>query len=346
MYKFAIYTICKNELVHVDKWYNSLRLADAIYILDTGSTDGTLEKLQEIEKFDPKFHLYQKSYEHFSFGDAWNTILEKIPEDIDFVFRVDMDQWIVNKYWPFELSLTFMREKVDPKQSTAVWINMFEKNFSRVENHMCVSSRDVRWAGDIHERQYFPGVSSKNVRGLFVPILIYHNQKYPSTNGTGIPGCQKRFDFYADIANNQYFENNTVFNFLHYVMAHGNTNDVIKDFFLYITHHKEFKECDRLTTYDMDYKPQIFDIISTFMGLLVAIKSIDNFKYHQEKCGKLDMSVEYPYVVKLLDQLQIFFFGLQVARDNGLPLRTVYGDIEEMAQELESCIKDFKKYFK
>jgi hypothetical protein len=41
----TVYGICKNELKNVDKWLDSFGEADYICLLDTGSTDGTWEKL-------------------------------------------------------------------------------------------------------------------------------------------------------------------------------------------------------------------------------------------------------------------------------------------------------------
>ena len=45
-YKICVYTICKNEEKFVDRWFHSMKEADAIYVLDTGSTDKTVKKLK------------------------------------------------------------------------------------------------------------------------------------------------------------------------------------------------------------------------------------------------------------------------------------------------------------
>lgn len=45
--KIAVYTICKNESDYVDKFMESMIEADAVYVLDTGSTDDTVEKLRK-----------------------------------------------------------------------------------------------------------------------------------------------------------------------------------------------------------------------------------------------------------------------------------------------------------
>ncbi|MBR6253135.1 MAG: hypothetical protein IKR04_04805 [Clostridia bacterium] len=43
----TVYAICKNEVENVSKWLNSFGEADHVCVLDTGSTDGTWELLQE-----------------------------------------------------------------------------------------------------------------------------------------------------------------------------------------------------------------------------------------------------------------------------------------------------------
>lgn len=46
-YKVCVYAICKNEEQFVERWMNSMSEADRVVVLDTGSEDGTVEKLRE-----------------------------------------------------------------------------------------------------------------------------------------------------------------------------------------------------------------------------------------------------------------------------------------------------------
>ena len=46
--KICVYAIAKNEEQFVDRWMNSMREADDICVLDTGSTDGTVEQLTDL----------------------------------------------------------------------------------------------------------------------------------------------------------------------------------------------------------------------------------------------------------------------------------------------------------
>ena len=46
--KINVYAIAKNEEQFVKRWVNSMKEADNIYVLDTGSTDNTVKLLKEL----------------------------------------------------------------------------------------------------------------------------------------------------------------------------------------------------------------------------------------------------------------------------------------------------------
>ena len=50
MKNIIVVSICKDELSNIDRFINNIIQADKVYILDTGSTDGTYEKLLELQK--------------------------------------------------------------------------------------------------------------------------------------------------------------------------------------------------------------------------------------------------------------------------------------------------------
>ena len=58
-YKVCVYAICKNEGQFAHRWMQSMSEADLVVVLDTGSTDDTVERLREkgarvtVEKIDP-----------------------------------------------------------------------------------------------------------------------------------------------------------------------------------------------------------------------------------------------------------------------------------------------------
>lgn len=86
-YKICVYAICKNEEQFVDRWVNSMKEADDIFVLDTGSTDKTVEKLKK-----NKVHVTTKKIEPWRFDKARNESLNLIPNDYDIYVCTDLDE--------------------------------------------------------------------------------------------------------------------------------------------------------------------------------------------------------------------------------------------------------------
>lgn len=88
--KIAIYTISKNESHNVE---NFMKAAGdvPVYILDTGSTDNTVELL---EKYGA--NVKQKIISPWRFDVARNEALALVPDDIDVCISIDMDEVLEN----------------------------------------------------------------------------------------------------------------------------------------------------------------------------------------------------------------------------------------------------------
>ena len=86
--KVCVYAICKNESQFVDRWMDSMCEADAVYVLDTGSTDDTAARLRargaivETETVSP-----------WRFDVARNRSLEMVPDDADICVCTDLDEY-------------------------------------------------------------------------------------------------------------------------------------------------------------------------------------------------------------------------------------------------------------
>lgn len=85
--KVGIYCPAKNEVKHVQEWYNSCRDADVIVCADTGSTDGTKEKMLELG-----VRVTDVRISPWRFDDAFNTAMYLLPDDIDVCIRLDLDE--------------------------------------------------------------------------------------------------------------------------------------------------------------------------------------------------------------------------------------------------------------
>lgn len=86
-YQICVYAICKNEVKFADRWMDSMGEADRVVVLDTGSDDGTAERLRArgaevtVEVIAP-----------WRFDTARNRSLELVPEDMDICVCTDLDE--------------------------------------------------------------------------------------------------------------------------------------------------------------------------------------------------------------------------------------------------------------
>lgn len=86
-YKVCVYAISKNEEKFVSRWIDSMQEADEIYVLDTGSTDNTVEFLKEKGAFVTTMEIIP-----WRFDTARNKSLELVPEDADICVCTDLDE--------------------------------------------------------------------------------------------------------------------------------------------------------------------------------------------------------------------------------------------------------------
>lgn len=86
--KIIVYAICKNEEKLLPLWYESMKEADAIYVLDTGSTDKSVELLKSY----PKVIVKEQIISPWRFDTARNISLEMVPEDVDVCVCTDIDE--------------------------------------------------------------------------------------------------------------------------------------------------------------------------------------------------------------------------------------------------------------
>jgi len=95
--KIAVVTIALNEEQFVETWYASAKDADYLLIADTGSTDATVEKAKALG-----INVASISIKPWRFDDARNAALALVPDDIDYVVNLDMDEVLLDG-WRAEL---------------------------------------------------------------------------------------------------------------------------------------------------------------------------------------------------------------------------------------------------
>ena len=149
--KICVYAISKNEEKFVDRWMDSVQEADYIYVLDTGSTDKTVDKLKKrgaivrVKKFNP-----------FRFDTARNESLSMVPLDTDICVCIDLDE-VIEKGWRKKL------EEIWKKDTTRLRYN-YNWSFDEYNNpkvNFYIEKIHIRnnykWTHPVHEVLTYEG---------------------------------------------------------------------------------------------------------------------------------------------------------------------------------------------
>lgn len=152
-YKVCVYAISKNEEKFVERWFNSMKEADEIYVLDTGSTDNTAQKLKELGA-----NVKIEIIEPWRFDAARNNSLKLLPDDTDICVCTDLD----------EVFLPGWRKKLENSWKENTCKARYPYNWSLDENdnpkvsfyiEKIHSLNDYKWTHPVHEVLSFTGTN-------------------------------------------------------------------------------------------------------------------------------------------------------------------------------------------
>lgn len=150
--KVAVYAIAKDEAKHVRRWMDSMKEADGVYVLDTGSTDGTPDLLRECGANVSEF----KTWAPFRFDLARNLSMDLVPHDYDWCACTDLDE-VFRPGWRDALEKAVMdgiSGNVVPNGAICDFITSFSsdgKPLARMDYWKFHARGAVRWREPIHE---------------------------------------------------------------------------------------------------------------------------------------------------------------------------------------------------
>lgn len=211
--KICVYAICKNESQFVDKWVESMKEADSIVVLDTGSTDDTVEKLRshgvkvEVMTINP-----------WRFDVARNVAMLMAPSDCNILVSTDLDE-ILEPGWADILRekwIDGIHERAEYKYS---WSHLKNGDSGRVFHYNKIHSRNWVWKYPVHELLWNYKTGTENYPHesslyLFDDIHLHHYPDYSKSRSSYLPLLELRAkenkeDYYGLIylAHEYYYQN-------------------------------------------------------------------------------------------------------------------------------------------
>ena len=176
--KVCVYAICKNEEAFIERWYNSVKEADKVFVLDTGSTDNSYEILKKLGVIVKK-----EVIDPWRFDVARNKSLDMVDEDTDICVCTDIDE-VFEKGWRDKL------EKIWVKGTTRA---SYTFNWSLDKNNNPIvsfysdkihSRHGYKWVRPVHEVLSYDGVEK---RVLEESIVLNHYPDRNKSRGSYLP---------------------------------------------------------------------------------------------------------------------------------------------------------------
>ena len=142
--KVVVYAISMNEEKFVNRWLESMKEADEIYVLDTGSDDKTVELL-----LDGGAHVLVKEISPWRFDDARNASLDMVPDDVDVCVCTDLDEVFVPG-WRSELEKIWSKD-VNRLRYIYNWKLVEGKPIISYYGEKIHSRKNFKWVNPVHE---------------------------------------------------------------------------------------------------------------------------------------------------------------------------------------------------
>ena len=101
--KISVYAICKNESAFVSAWVRSMSEADEIVVLDTGSTDDSVDLLRSLG-----VKVERRLINPWRFDIARNISLSLVSPDTDICVCTDLDE-VFEEGWRGKLENAWLK---------------------------------------------------------------------------------------------------------------------------------------------------------------------------------------------------------------------------------------------
>lgn len=186
-YKVSVYAICKNEEKFIDRWCDSMKEADEICVLDTGSNDASVEKLKangvnvSVATIDP-----------WRFDVARNQSLELVSLDTDICVCTDIDEvfesgWRekLEKYWSSDTTRGYYNYIWSFNEKGEPLVNFYLDKFH--------SRLGYKWTHPVHEILEYVGDGVEK-RTFIDEITLKHYPDHEKSRSSYLPLLEMSVD--------------------------------------------------------------------------------------------------------------------------------------------------------
>jgi tetratricopeptide (TPR) repeat protein len=153
--KVIVYTICKNEAKFIKRWYDSMQEADEIYVLDTGSTDNSVEFLKQYG-----VHVKSAIIKPWRFDVARNESLKMVPNDADICVCTDLDE-VFNQGWRQELEQIWTNNTTRCHYIYNWRLDTDNKPLVTFYYEKIHSRKHFKWVNPVHEVLNYDGIENQ-----------------------------------------------------------------------------------------------------------------------------------------------------------------------------------------
>ena len=151
MNKICVYAICKNEAKFVERWVESMCEADYIVVLDTGSTDDTVEVLYDVfSNYDVQGTIVSKEINPWRFDTARNEALVLVPDDCNICVSTDLDE-VFEPGWAKLLRDNWNDEIHERCDYTYIWKHNSDGSPNVTYRYNKIHSKNWIWRTPVHE---------------------------------------------------------------------------------------------------------------------------------------------------------------------------------------------------
>jgi glycosyltransferase involved in cell wall biosynthesis len=203
-----VVSIAKNESKHVDRWFDSAKGADGLFVLDTGSTDTTVARCNQLG-----ITVFEQVFDPWRFDVARNHLLDLLPNHDCWVVNLDLDEVLVGDW---VAALRGLSVNINRPRYNYVW-NWSEDGSRGLEyrGDKIVRRYSHRWKNPVHEVNVSePGVDEVQVniegfeihhhadnlksRSSYLPLLLVSVDEDPE-NDRNTYYCARELFFHGEI---------------------------------------------------------------------------------------------------------------------------------------------------